>query len=98
MEGEKRNVVRLRDETYRQLYECRFKEIMSDNNHDLLRSFEKYVQKAYNEVCGYKKNRKCSEGTWWWNSGVKNEIQRKEEAHKAMTRNPTEEAKNEYRR
>ena len=34
-EDKKRNISNLRDEPYRQLFECRVKEIMSDNNHDL---------------------------------------------------------------
>ena len=34
-EGQKQNVAKLRDEYYRQSYECRYKEIMSDNNNDL---------------------------------------------------------------
>ena len=34
-ESQERNVVKLRDEPYKQLYEGRVKEIMSDNNHDL---------------------------------------------------------------
>ena len=40
-EDEKRNVTKLRDELCRQLFKCRVKEIMSDSNHDLWRSFEK---------------------------------------------------------
>ena len=49
---------------------------LSDNNHDLCRSF-KDVIKACNEVCGYKKNRKCNVNTWWWNCGVKDEKEKK---------------------
>ena len=30
---------------------------------------KKSVLKACDEVCGYKKNRKCNVNTWWWNSG-----------------------------
>ena len=47
-------------------------------------------------MCGYKKNRKRKANMWWWNSGVKDDIQKKKEAYIQMTRNPTE--KNEYRR
>ena len=50
------------------------------------------------EACTYRKNRKCSVNTCWWNSGVKVEIQKKKEAYKEMEKNPTEETKNEYRR
>ena len=35
---------------------------------------------------------------WWWNSGVKDEIQKKKEAYKEITNNPTEETQNEFRR
>ena len=35
---------------------------------------------------------------WWWNSGAKDEIQKKKEAYKEMTKNPTEETQNEYSR
>ena len=52
---------------------------------------------ACDELCGYKKNRKCNVNTWWWNSGAKDEIQ-KEKKHIEMKRNPTEETKNEYRK
>ena len=54
--------------------------------------------KACNEVCGYEKNRKCNVNMWWWNSGVKDEKQKKIEAYKEMTNNPTEETQFEYRR
>ena len=40
-------------------------------------SFKESVLKACDEVCGYKTNRKCYVNTWWWNSGVKDEIQKK---------------------
>ena len=53
---------------------------------------------ACDEVCGYKKNRKCKANMWWWNSGAKDEIQKKEEAYKEMKKNQIEKAKNEYRR
>ena len=53
---------------------------------------------ACNKVCGYKKNRKCNVNTHLWNSGVKVEIQKEKKAYKEMTKNPTEETKNEYRR
>ena len=53
LESKKRNVAKLRDERF----ECRVKEIMSDNNHALWRSF-KDVPKACDEVCRYKKNMK----------------------------------------
>ena len=36
---------------------------------------------ACNEVCGYKKNRKCNVNTWWCNSVAKDEIQTKKEAN-----------------
>ena len=51
------------------------KEVMSDYNHDLWGSFKESVLKACDEVCGYKKNRKCNANTQWLNSGVKDEIQ-----------------------
>ena len=53
---------------------------MSDSNNDLWGSFKDCVIKACDEVCGYKKIRKCNVNTWWWNSGAKDEIQMKEEA------------------
>ena len=34
-EGQKRNIAKLRDERYLQLFECRVKKIMSDSIHDL---------------------------------------------------------------
>ena len=51
--GKKRNVAKLRHETYRQPFECRGKEIMSDNNNDLWGSAKEGVLKACNEVCGH---------------------------------------------
>ena len=70
---------------------------MSDNQTDLWGSPKEGVLKACDEVCGYKENRKCNVNMRWWNSGVKDEIQKKKEAYK-MTNNPTEETQNEYRR
>ena len=58
---------------------------MSDNHNDLWGSFKESVLKVCDEVCGYKKNRKCNVNTWWWNSGEKDEIQMKKEAYKEMT-------------
>ena len=75
-ESQKRNVATLRDETYRQLFECRVNDIMSDSHNDLWGSI-KGVQMACVEVCGYKKNKKCNVNTWWCNSGAKDEIQNK---------------------
>ena len=65
---------KLRDEPHRQLFECRVKEIISDNHNDLWVSSKESVLKACNEVCGYRKNRECNVNTWLWNSGVKDEI------------------------
>ena len=53
---------------------------MPDNHNDLFGSL-KGVPKACSEVCGCKKNRKCM---WWWNNGVKDEIQKGKKAYKAM--------------
>ena len=44
-------------------------------------SLNEGVPKACDEVSGYKKNRKCNVSTWWWNSGAKDEKQRKKEAY-----------------
>ena len=60
-----------------QRFECRVKEIISDNNYDLWGSFKEGVAKACDEVCGYKKNRICNVNMWRWNHGVKNETERK---------------------
>ena len=46
--SKKCNVAKLRDEPYRQLFECRDKEIMSDN-HDLWGSSKEGVLKACDE-------------------------------------------------
>ena len=40
-------------------------------------SFNEGVLKAFDEVCGYMKNKKCNVNTWWWNSGVKDVTQKK---------------------
>ena len=80
--GQRRNVAKLGDEPYRQLSECRVKEIMSDNNHDLCGSIKEGELKACDEVCGYKKDRKCNANTSRWNSVVRNKIQNKKEANK----------------
>ena len=71
---------------------------MYDNIHDLWGSFKVGVLKACNDVCGYKKNRKCNVNRWWRNSGVEDEIQKKKEAYKEMKKNSSEETKNEYMR
>ena len=70
------------DEPFRQLLECRDEGIMYDNHNDLWGSLKESVQKAFDEVCGYKKNMKCNVNTRWWNSGVNDEIQRKDGAYK----------------
>ena len=67
-EDKKRNVTKLRKEPCEQLFECRVREVMSDDNIDLWRSFEQRVLLACDEVCEYKKNWKCNVNTWWWNS------------------------------
>ena len=54
-EGKKQNAAKLRDEPYRQLFESRVKEIMSDNNQDIWASV-KGVAKTCDEVSGCKKN------------------------------------------
>ena len=46
------------------------------------------------EVCGYKENKTCNVNTWWWNSGAKDETQRKKEAYEEMPNNPSEETQN----
>ena len=53
---------------------------------------------ACDEVCVCKKTRKCNVNTWWWNIGVRDEIQKKKEAYEEMTKNPAEETENEYRK
>ena len=69
---------------------------MSDNhNVDLLKNI---VLRACDELLRYKKNGKCNVNMWWWNSWAKDEIQKKREAYMEMTKNPTDETKNEYRR
>ena len=42
---------KLRDELYRQLFECRVKEIMSDNHNDLWGSFEESMLMDCDEAC-----------------------------------------------
>ena len=66
--SQKRNIAELGDEPYRQLFEYRAKEIVSDNNHDLWGTI-RGVPKACDEVRGYEKNRKGNANTWWWNRG-----------------------------
>ena len=65
-------MAKLRDESHRQLFLNRVKEIMFDNHNDLWGSFQG-VRKDCDEVCRYKK---CNVNTWWWNSGD-HEIQEK---------------------
>ena len=85
-------MAKLRDKLFRQLIECRVTEIMSDHHNDLWGSF-RGVQKTCDEVCGYKKNRKCDVTTWWWNSGAKNEIQKKNDAYKELAKIPQDKHK-----
>ena len=68
-------MAKLRDELYRQLSECRVMETMSGNNHYLWGICKDGVVKACNKVCGYK-DQTSNVNTWWWNSGVKDGIQR----------------------
>ena len=63
--SQKRNVAKLIVEPYRQLFECRVKDIMSDSHGDLWGSLKESVLKTCGEVCGYKKNMKCNVNTWW---------------------------------
>ena len=70
---------------------------MSEDNHDLWGSSKERVPKACEEIFGNKKYRKCNVNTWWWNSVVENEIQKKKEAYKYIMKNPTEETQNECR-
>ena len=81
-EIQKRNVARLRDEAYKQHFECMINEFMSVNNNDLW----DLLEVASDEVCGYKKNRKCDVNTWWRNNGPKDEVQSKKVAYKAVTK------------
>ena len=53
---------------------------MSDNYDHLRGYFKESMLRACDEVCGYKKNRKCNANSWWWNSGVKDEIQMKKKS------------------
>ena len=84
-ESQKRNVAKLGDEHYKQLFECRLKEIMPDNNNDLWGSFKESVQEACDEERGYKKSQKCNVDTWWWNSGVKDDVQWKKKHLRNLT-------------
>ena len=54
---------------------------LSDNNNDLWR-FLKGVLKACDEVCAYKKYRKCNVNMWWRNSEAKDEIQKRKNIKK----------------
>ena len=65
---------------------------MSDNHTDFLITIISVLM-ASDEVYGYTKNRKCDVNTWWWNSGAKDGIQKKKEAYKEITKNPTEETR-----
>ena len=64
---------------------------MSDDIRDLWGSFEG-ILKACNKVCEYKKNRKCNVNMWRWNSGLMDEIQKKE-AYKEMKKIPLKKPK-----
>ena len=61
-------------------------------------SFKEGVLETCDEVCGYKKCRKCNVYTWWWNSGAKDGIQKKKEAYREIMNNITERTQDEYRR
>ena len=50
---------------------------MSNNNNDSWGSFRESVLRTCDEVCAYKINRKSDVNTWWWNSGVKDEMKKK---------------------
>ena len=46
--------------------------------------------KACDEVHRHIKIRKCNVNMRWWNSGIKDEIQKKNVSYKEMTTNPTD--------
>ena len=48
------------------------------------------------EVCWKKRWQRSKGDTWWWNEEVKGVVSRKEEVHKAMCPNSTEENKRRY--
>ena len=85
-EGKEHSVAKLRDEPCIQLFDWRVKEVMFDSNHDLWRFLKEGMLRACDEVCEFKKNRICNAKTWWWNSGVKDEILKKKEAFKKVTK------------
>ena len=45
--------------------------------------------KSCDDVCGKKSGRRSKADTWWWNEEVK-DVSRKEDAHKVMYQNSTE--------
>ena len=57
---------------------------MSDKDNNLWGSVKEGALKACDGICGYKKNRKCNVNIYGWNSGVKNDIQKKKEEYKEM--------------
>ena len=58
--------------------------------------FKDEVLKACDEVCG-KKSGRSKGGTWWWKIEEKEAVSRKNEAHKAMCKNSTDENKRGYK-
>ena len=59
--------------------------------------FKDGVSKAFDDVCGKKRDRRSKGETWWWNEEVKEAVSMKKEAHKSMCRNSTEENKSKYK-
>ena len=56
------------------------------------------VIEACEEVCGRKRGRRSKGETWWLNGDMKEAVPGKNEAHKAMCQNCTEENKRRYER
>ena len=54
------------------------------------------VLSVCDEVCGKKSGRRCKGDASWWNDEVKEAVSRKNDAHKAMCQNSTEENKRRY--
>ena len=60
-------------------------------------SLEHSLKKAAEKVCGWLKEGKKCEETWWWNKEVAKVIKRKKEGHKKWRKDRSEENMEAYK-
>ena len=82
----------------RERFEKRVRKLASTDAPDLWKTFKDGVLKACDELRGKKKSRRDRGDMWWWNEEVKDTIARKKAAFKELSRFPSEESIQTYKK